>query len=184
MVAHRYWDACVFLAWLKEEQDKLAQCQAALREAEEGKLVIVTGTLTLAETLYLVKGEMPVSPETRHKVRGFFENDYILMAELDRATAELAQDVVWDHDVRHKDAIHVATAAMHRERLGIQQLDTFDGPLASLSGKINNLPIGQPNLPEDLISNAAAFSVDGSAIPAAGGSLDDEGTYESSSQAP
>jgi predicted nucleic acid-binding protein len=184
LVAHRYWDACVFLAWLKEEQDKLAQCQAALREAEEGKLIIVTSTLTLAETLYLVKGEMPVSQETRQKVRGFFENEYILLAELDRPTAEIAQDVVWDHDVRHKDAIHVATAVANRERLGIEQLDTFDGPLASLSGKIQSLPIGEPNLPEDLISNAATFSADGSTATAASSSLEGEGTHESSSQAP
>ncbi|MGH2974735.1 MAG: type II toxin-antitoxin system VapC family toxin [Solirubrobacterales bacterium] len=174
MVAHRYWDACVFLAWLKEEQDKLAQCEAALREAEAGKLIIVTSTLTLAETLYLVKGEMPVSAQTRERVRGFFENDYILMAELDRPTAELAQDVVWDHEVRHKDAVHVATAASLRERLGIEQLDTFDGPLSGLSGKVHDLPIGEPNLPEDLISNAATFGA-GSAEPKeAGASLEGE----------
>jgi predicted nucleic acid-binding protein len=164
----------VFLAWLKEEQDKLAQCEAALREAEAGKLIIVTSTLTLAETLYLVKGEMPVSAQTREKVRSFFENDYILLAELDRATGELAQDVVWDHEVRHKDAIHVATAVNLRERLGIEQLDTFDGPLSGLSRKIQDLPIGEPNLPEDLISNAAAFNADGGASEDASASLEGE----------
>lgn len=176
MVAHRYWDACVFLAWLKEEQDNLVQCEAALREAEAGKLIIVTSTLTLAETLYLVKGEMPVSPETREKVRSFFENDYILMAELDRPTGELAQDVVWDHNVRHKDAVHVATAVNLRERLGIEQLDTFDGPLAGLNGKVQGLPIGEPNLPEDLISNAASYGAGSTEPQEAGASLDGEGS--------
>jgi hypothetical protein len=155
LVAHRYWDSCVFLGWLKEEQDKLPQCEAAIREAEEGKLKIITSTLTLAETLFLIKGERPVSRETREKVRGFFESEYIELAELDRPTGELAQDVVWEHNIRHKDAVHVATAVRLRERIGIEQLDTFDGPLAEFNGKINGLPIGQPNLPEDLMTNAA-----------------------------
>lgn len=158
MVAHRYWDSCVFLGWLKAEPDKINQCEAGIREAEAGKLVIVTSTLTLAETLYLAKREKPVSKETRQKIQGFFENEYILLAELDRPTAELAQDVVWEHDIAHKDAVHVATAAALRERHGIEQLDTFDQPLCAFSGKIQNLPIGEPNLPEDLISNSAQFA--------------------------
>ncbi|MGN6663501.1 MAG: type II toxin-antitoxin system VapC family toxin [Solirubrobacterales bacterium] len=175
MVAHRYWDSCVFLGWLKAEPDKLPQCEAALREAEAGKLKIITSTLTLAETLYLVKGEQPVSAQTREAVRGFFENDYIELAELDRPTAELAQDVVWEFDVKHKDAVHVATAVKLRERIAIEQLDTFDGPLASLNGKIHSLPIGQPNLPEDLITNAELHAKPPAAsAPGAPGTLEQE----------
>ncbi len=159
MVAHRYWDANVFLAWLKEEPDKLAQCEAGIRDAEAGKLVIVTSALTLAETLYLVRGELPVAPETRDKVRSFFRNEYILLHELDRGIAELAQDVVWDYDVAAKDAVHVATALAVSERLALEQLDTYDGPLIAKSGKISGLKIGEPNLQVDLLSDAAAQSV-------------------------
>jgi len=184
LVAHRYWDACVFLAWLKRESDKVGQCEAAIREAEAGKLVIVTSTLTLAETLYLVKGEMPVSAETRKKLRDFFENEYILPVELDRLTAERAQDVIWDHSVRHKDAVHVATALVWREILNIEQLDTFDGPLATLSRKIDGLRIGEPNHPEDLIGHAHSHGADGAGPGQVPGSLEGEGTHESSSQAP
>lgn len=158
MVAHRYWDACVFLAWLKEESDKIAQCEAGIRDAEAGKLVIVTSALTLAETLYLVRGELPVAPETRDKVRGFFQNDFILLHELDRSIAELAQDVVWDHGVAHKDAVHVATALSVGERVALEQLDTYDGPLLALSGQIHGLEIGEPNFQVDLLSDAAAQS--------------------------
>lgn len=159
MVAHRYWDANVFLAWLKEEPDKLAQCEAGIRDAEAGKLVIVTSALTLAETLYLVRGELPVAPETRDKVRSFFRNEYILLHELDRGIAELAQDVVWDHDVAAKDAVHVATALAVSERLPLEQLDTYDGPLIAKSGAISGLTIGEPNFQVDLLSDAAAQSV-------------------------
>lgn len=156
MVAHRYWDANVFLAWLKEEPDKLAQCEAGIRDAEAGKLVIVTSALTLAETLYLIRGEIPVASETRDKVRGFFRNEYILLHELDRGIAELAQDVVWDHEIAAKDAVHVATALTVSERLALAQLDTYDGPLQAKSGQIHGLKIGEPNFQIDLMSDAAA----------------------------
>ncbi len=174
MVAHHYWDACVFLGWLKAEEDKIAQCEAGIRQAEEGKLIIVTSAFTLAETLYLVKGELPVTSETREKVRGFFQNDFILLYEVDRTIAERAQDVVWDHGVRHKDAIHVATALSLRERLAIEQLDTYDEPLAGLSGKIDSLPIGPPNFQIDLMSDAAAHSSDGAGAARPPASLEGE----------
>jgi len=161
LVAHRYWDANVFLAWLKEESDKLAQCEAGIREAEAGRLVIVTSALSLAETLYLVRGELPVAPETRDKVRGFFRNEFILLHELDRGIAELAQDVVWDHEVEAKDAVHVATALTVGKRLALDQFDTYDGPLRAKSGQIQGLTIGEPNFQIDLMSDAAAAAQGG-----------------------
>ncbi|HVX33289.1 MAG TPA: PIN domain-containing protein [Solirubrobacterales bacterium] len=155
MVTRRYWDTCCFLGYLKEEEDKIVQCEAGMREAAEGKLEIVTSTITLAETLYLVKDGRPVPAETREKVRRLFENEFILLAEVDRRTAELAQEVVWDHDVAAKDAIHVATAVVVGKRLPIQQLDTFDGPLIERSGKVQGLRIGNPNFQTDLMMDAA-----------------------------
>jgi predicted nucleic acid-binding protein len=61
--------------------------------------------------------------------------------------AELALDG-WNHKVKPKDAIHVATAL----DAGVGQFDTFDGDLIALSGQIGNPPlvIGRPNLPERL----------------------------------
>jgi hypothetical protein len=54
----------------------------------------------------------------------------------------------WNHKVKPKDAIHVATAL----DAGVGQFDTFDGDLIALSGQIGNPPlvIGRPNLPERL----------------------------------
>ena len=173
-MTYRYWDACVFLGWLKEEPDKIAQCMAGIRAAERGELVIVTSALSLAEVLYLVKGEMPVSRETRQKVRSFFENEYILLCEVDRAVGERAQDVVWEHSVKHKDAIHVATALLVRERLAIEQLDTYDGPLGQLSGQIDGLPIGQPNFQSDIESEIAVHESNGLGAQAADASLEGE----------
>lgn len=147
----------MFLALLKgDKQDELAQVEAGIRDAEAGKLIIVTSTLSLAETLYLVRGELPVTYETREKIRNFFQNEYILLRELDRGIAESAQDVVWDHGVHHKDAVHVATALSMGERVPIGRLATFDNPLSELSGKINGLLIGRPAYQGDLITDATA----------------------------
>ena len=57
---------------------------------------------------------------------------------------------MWDHSVKPKDAVHVATA-LHQD-VPIEQLDTFDEPLMNLSGKLGSPPlkIGLPNLPPKL----------------------------------
>lgn len=145
---YRYWDACSFLGWLKQEADKVDECRSCIDWAEAGELTIVTSALTLAEVLYL-KGGPKIEHEDRQKVRAFFENDYIDLYDLDRTVAERAQDVIWDHGIPYKDAIHVATALSLAQKVAIEQLDTFDGPLAAFSGKIGQPPliIGRPNLP-------------------------------------
>lgn len=114
-----------------------------ISEAQSGKFMIVTSTLTLAEVLWL-KGKDPIPEADREKVRKFFRHTWIGVRELDRAIAEEAQEVVWKHGVRPKDAVHVATAL----RSTVEQLDTFDGDLIGLSGKIGHpsLTIGRPNV--------------------------------------
>jgi len=151
-VRYRYWDSCVILGWLKAEPDKVADCQAGIRLAEKGDLTIVTSALTIAEVLRL-KGETPIPKADRAKVRGFFENEYIAIYDLDRTVAEKAQDVVWDHGVKPKDAIHVATALTTGRSLAIEQLDTFDEGLIQLSGKVGGEPplkIGLPTFQAEL----------------------------------
>jgi len=147
-VRYRYWDSCCFLGWLKEEPDKLGECEAGIRLAERGKLVLVTSALTLAEVLSL-KGKNPIPVADREKVRRFFENAYIDIYDVDRAIAEAAQDAVWNYGIAPKDAIHVATAISTARDLGIEQLDTFDNALIGHSRTIGNPPlvIGRPSLP-------------------------------------
>ncbi len=44
-------------------------------------------------------------------VREFFRHSWITIRQLDRPTAELAQDLARDNGIRPKDAVHVATAS-------------------------------------------------------------------------
>jgi predicted nucleic acid-binding protein len=61
-----------------------------------------------------LKGKDPIPEGHREKVRKFFRHAWIRMRELDRAIAGKAQEVVWTHNVRPKDAVHVATADCQR----------------------------------------------------------------------
>lgn len=130
------WDSCAFLGWLKQEPDKVGKCRRVIEEAERGKLVIVTSTLTLGEVLWLT-GKDPIPKADRMKVRQFFQHSWIVLYELDRKIAEASQDVVWDYGVKPKDAVHVATAI----DADVACLETFDGPLLARSGTNGNPPL-------------------------------------------
>jgi predicted nucleic acid-binding protein len=130
----RYWDTNCFLGVLNEEPDKLGPCNTVIREAQNGKLRIVTSALTLTEVLWPKGTPLPIPQTDAEKVQGLFLHEWITVYDLDRALAERARDVVWNHSVRIKDAIHVATALDAK----VDQFDTYDGPLIALSGKLGS----------------------------------------------
>lgn len=146
----RYWDSDCFLAWLQNEAGKATDCAPVIREAEAGKLIIVTSALTIAEVLYL-RHHTPIPKDQAEQVRRFFEHEWIVISELDRTLAENARELVWDHGIKPKDAIHVASAL----DAGVDQLDTFDGDLMKKSEAVGNPPlkIGRPNLPQTLFDD-------------------------------
>ena len=148
----RYWDSATFLALLREEAGRVDKCRAVVGEAQAGSLVIVTSTLALAEVLML-RGSEPIPRSNAETVRRFFRNRWIVVYELDRTLAERAQDVVWDHGIAPKDAVHVATA-LDAE---VEQLDTFDGSLTGKSGTIGDPPlrIAEPGIEGSLFNPSA-----------------------------
>lgn len=145
----RYWDSNVFLGWLADEADKVALCRPVIEAAQAGQLMIVTSALTIAEVLWL-KGEPKLSAANAKKVEAFFRSRWIVVRDVDRFIAEDARALVWDKNVRPKDAIHLATAL--RQDVAIDQFDTFDEPLIKLSKRLGDPPleIGRPNLPGKL----------------------------------
>jgi len=127
----RYWDANCFLGWLKAEPDKVRLCEGVVQAAEAGKVKIVTSALTLTEVIWL-KGHPKLPREREDAIRDFFQQEYIQLVNVDRGTAEQARELVWAHNVKPKDAIHVATAIRRK----VEVLDTFDGALLELNGQL------------------------------------------------
>jgi predicted nucleic acid-binding protein len=140
-IDRRYWDSDCFLGFLQAEPDKEALCQAVLNEAERSNILIVTSALTIAEVLHL-RGRVPLPKAVRRKVADFFKNEYISIRNVTRRVAEAARDLVWDHGIKPKDAIHVATALDARLAL----MNTFDEDLIRKSGQLGRpaLLIGKP----------------------------------------
>jgi predicted nucleic acid-binding protein len=145
----RYWDSNCFLGVLNKEADKLAACNAVIREANARNVRIITSALTIAEVLWPKDLPLQLPPERAADVQAFFQHEWIVVRDLDRTVAEKAREVVWNYKVRPKDACHVATAI----DAGVEQFDTYDGGLIGLSGQIGNpaLIIGYPNVAESLL---------------------------------
>lgn len=143
-----YWDSDAFLGWLQEETDKVELCKGTLGRAKAGEVIIFTSALTIAEVLWRRGG--PRLPKDKAIVlRKFFRQSYIRVRGVSRAIAESAQDVVWDHGIKPKDAIHVATAL----EAGILTLETFDGDLLKKTGTIGSLVIRKPIPPKQTSLN-------------------------------
>lgn len=116
-----YWDSVAFLGLLNGESDKVPVCEDVWKVAERGLITIVTSTLTVAEVIY-AKGVPRLDPAKRPLVNNFFRAGHIVQKPLTRIIAELARDVVWDSNVKPKDAIHIATSAYFK----INEFHTFD----------------------------------------------------------
>ncbi len=159
-VQRRYWDACAFLGYLSKdgEEEKKDQCESVLRHAAAGKILIVTSYITYTEVIKL-KGKTPIPQDQEQVIADFFENEYIVPRIVDRQIAELARKLIWDHNVKPKDAIHAATAV----KLKIAYLDTFDGDLIALNGKIGSpqVLIAEP----PLLGDQTEIEFDGSDEP-------------------
>ena len=131
-----YWDSDCFLGWLQAEAGKMELCQGTLERAEKGQVGIITSSLTLAEVLWM-RHAPKLPQEKADKLRSFFRRSYIRVYNLTRGIAESAQDLVWNHNVKPKDAVHVATAL----ELKILILETFDQGLLDNNGRIGSPPL-------------------------------------------
>jgi predicted nucleic acid-binding protein len=133
-----YWDACTFLALLKNEADKIDECLPVIKAAQDGRIMIVTSALTFIEVVKLERGQPKLPKESEEKIRAFFRHEWIYIYDVNRKIGELARELLWEYEaLKPKDATHVATAAIAK----VDVLDTFDDYLINLSGKIDDPPL-------------------------------------------
>lgn len=126
-----YWDSDAFLGWLQAEPGKTELCAGTLKRADLGEVLILTSALTIAEVLWM-RGAPMIPQEKAEIVRRFFRRSYMRVRNVTRAISESAQDLVWTHGIKPKDAIHVATAL----DVGVFALETFDDGLLKKSGLV------------------------------------------------
>ncbi len=123
-----YWDSDAFLRIINEDGNNPSVenqgCRDVWAACQKGTTHIITSTLTIAEVLYK-KGTPKLDEKFRPALNNFFRDSFISLKPLTREIAELARDVVWDSNIKPKDAVHVATCAYYRIRF----LHSFDGNL-------------------------------------------------------
>jgi len=141
----RAWDADALIGWLGEEGDKMPECEPVIRWAEQGKVRIIVSTLAMVEVIKL-KRHVPVPKAAQDRIDAFFQRTFLIVRNVDPATARLARELVWNNGINPKDAVHVATAL----RANAQVLDTFDKALIGRSplevAGFKPLVIGRPHI--------------------------------------
>jgi predicted nucleic acid-binding protein len=153
-----YWDSCIYLAWILNEQthgavhlDAIAQIA---KDNFELKNVIITSTITLVEVTYA-----KLNQQQRDQYQQSFRPDSHLPYDLDKKIAEKAR-VLRERFLNEPkklatpDAIHLATAIVH----GVDEFHTFDNGkkdarfvgLLDLNGdsRIDNLKVCKPLIPK------------------------------------
>lgn len=124
-----YWDACLFVAWIKDEQrngDEMDGVREVVSRAKRREVTIMTSVLTTTEVL---QSKLPVGTSTL--LSGLMRR--LQQTSIDSKIARLAHDLRDYYAERADlhggktlatpDALHVATAILYRA----DEFHTFDG---------------------------------------------------------
>lgn len=136
------WDACTWIAHIQRErilgadgktvvEDRGAMCRPVLQAAERGVVEIVVSALCLVEVL----ARNRTAGTDDQKVRDFFDNDYILLVNLDKQVGDFARRLMLGGyaGLKPPDAVHLATACV----ANVEVFHTFDDKLLVLDGQID-----------------------------------------------
>ena len=144
-----YCDANIFIGWFNNEEDKVEACRGLVDASEKGEVQIITSALTLTEVIK-IKGQQPLPQSKEETIKGFFEQEFVSIVNVDRRTAEFARDLIWRYPhLNPKDSLHTATALITE---GVDVLHTFDEDLLRLNGQLGESPlrISTPDIPDQL----------------------------------
>ena len=139
-----YLDSNFYLDYLQGDRPGHAAAEAVVEAWKSGQVELATSSLTLTEVLYVkiddVSARVMIPREREADIIDLFRPygaRRFRLIELDRVIAEAARQVVWDHGIHPKDAIHVASALRGR----VPVMFTRDGKLLRTSGKVGGNPL-------------------------------------------
>jgi hypothetical protein len=135
------WDSRVFITLFNDEPGA-DDVQHFLDEAENEEVVFIVSSIVPVEVLKM-KGQRPIGQKDQAKIREFFQKDYFRWVDLSKKVGEIAQDLIWNHNLWPKDAIHLASAIEFEtlSKLKLDAIHSYDGDFLGLNGK---LPIKAP----------------------------------------
>ena len=139
-MTRRYWDSDVFLAWLNREPGRTQICDSILEDAKRGRCEVLTSTVTFTE-VYYVKPSTILKEAQIAAIKDLFAHSWIVPVFLDRLTAELARDLLFEfgksEGLKPKDAIHLASA-MRAAVLGKSEVfETWDSGLNNIGTQLH-----------------------------------------------
>lgn len=112
-----YPDACVFLAYFNDEDDRADLIADQLRRLRRERIGIWTSVLTLSEVAYSAREGKHLDPDATDFLDEFFlQGGYIHFAQVNREIALAARDLVrrtrahGPKQLGTADAIHIASA--------------------------------------------------------------------------
>jgi predicted nucleic acid-binding protein len=136
------WDSCTWIAHIQRErilgadgktviEDRSAMCRPVLDAAERGVIEIVVSAIALVEVL----ARNRTSGIDDQRVRDFFDNDYILLVNVDKHLGDFARRLMLagHAGLKPPDAIHLASASV----ANADEFHTFDDRLLALDGVID-----------------------------------------------
>jgi len=114
-------------------EDREGMCRSVMEAAKAGKLEIVTSTFSMAEV-----SKPAVDSDNNSlnvNIEAFFENDYILLVNVDKFAGEKARALMRGgiKGLKPPDATHLASAATSN----VAEMHTFDDRLLALDGTID-----------------------------------------------
>src|SRR3954453_815803 len=142
-----YWDACVFLAYIDDFEDRAHLLGTILDEAKQGQLELLTSVVSLVEVCFGAdeQEERQLRPEVETKIQSLWlPPSPVRLVELyplisDTARQMMRQAMTRVERLTPMDAIHLATA----RQLGVSVFHTYDQRLFKFSPRVG-FPIIEP----------------------------------------
>jgi predicted nucleic acid-binding protein len=130
-----YWDANVFLAWLKNEQREAGDIEGIAEVVwmvDRNRATIVTSVITKGELF-----QSSLSQEARNQLTRMFKRSNIVLVDLNDPISELSGTIREFYKSRKEkmdlpDAQHLATAIASQ----VDEFHTFDDELLKKSGNV------------------------------------------------
>lgn len=136
-----YWDACVFLSYVNEDEDRIGDISSLLEHAEKREIEIVTSTVSIVEVAFgaAERRQSALSEEMETKINKLWETSspiklvefHVLIAEEAKKLMRRGVPLGWS--LKPKDAVHLATA----QRLEVTELHTYDDGLDKWAPEIS-----------------------------------------------